>query len=247
MKKLRYRLRLALHKVRLFVLGGQEKDHWCWNCAQVVHPNVVQRLGDFLNMKYVEMENRRWLRTHREGGMDIRYTGPARSFEVGTTEPPLDPVYYGPAVPLHPGAPVPPPEMAGLPVYIPAREPIIPQRPPIKNFFPKLVDAMDQRAFMSITGARISEAFRYEPTGTPGLDYAIDAFQIELLVGEDKEPYGRLHNRRNGKLCIYKSRASARRAKSRFLKRLAAGDIGLKINRKISGFTMVTREQEVTT
>jgi hypothetical protein len=135
---------------------------------------------------------------------------------------PLDPIYHGPTR----GEPV-PDCYRYAPVLIPAREPIIPptimseedleqgRRTGLYPAFQRLVGNLNPLAFEPIKGVQIV-------TWQGPMMFA-----LQLLVGEKKEPFGYLHHRRLGHLCVYTSRASARRAKSRFLKRLTAGDLGV--------------------
>lgn len=126
----------------------------------------------------------------------------------------IDPVYRGETV----GEPL--PEGVVAPVMIPGLEPLLPrtQTPPaeVEHYaktgripaFSRVVDDINPLAFQPVTGAKV----RVSTAGTLG------GWVVEVLVGENKEPFGFIY-RRDGTM-YYPTAAAARSAKSRFLKRL---------------------------
>jgi len=235
-----------LRDVRRWLLGGR-KNHWCWNCAQVYYPGIFERLIEgailmtgipvLIAWWYSTYEQFLRRRMRSESDLGTLFNGPARVISVDGVVP-LDPVYHGATR----GEPLPEQfreryARSGIPpVMIPARERIIPPTPMLLTdadeyartgrnpFFNRLADALPAIVFEPVTGAEIIATDRYivdkeigEGT-TQGHDEV--QYTINILVGPNKVVCGKLYNRRTSTLCWYKTRASARRAKSRFMIRL---------------------------
>jgi hypothetical protein len=226
-----------------WLFGGRNEGHWCGNCAAVYHPGIFERLTEgavlmtgipaLIAWWYSVYEPFLYRRMRSEYHLGTLFNGPARVISVDGAVP-LDPVYHGATK----GEPL--PEVfrnrynRGIPpVMIPSRETILPTQPTLpedmvdyqltgrNRFFNRLVDTLPPIVFEKVTGAQIVETERYivdkelgEGTSEGHMEKWLT---ITVLVGDEKVACGQLHNRRNGRLCWYKTRASARRAKSRFL------------------------------
>lgn len=223
-------MRRTLTNWRIFIFGGQRRNHWCRNCALIVHPNILSRFLAWASGTTKKLDKMRWARAHQ----NLR--GYSDHFPMAAV--PVDQTVLNPAAP-DPG------EVANrtMQTSIPVRRPLLDadvvspadmeeyRRTGLLPVFRREVERFNPLCFEPVTGARVGK-----------LHDGLGGFIIELLVGENKEPFGRLYQRRTGVLCVYKTRSSARRAKSRFLKRLAAGDIGIRI-KHLDGLRVFTREQ----
>jgi hypothetical protein len=207
-----------LRKFWCWLFGDPGRYSGCSICCRLPRPGIFGRGVDWLVIQLAKIHGiRPVLSTYVDP--KIKTVSVSHNPYPPGYSPTLDPVYRGTTK----GEPI-PPCFTRAPVMIPTREPIIPktvtspediaavQATGVHPVFRRVVDAINPLMFEPITGARVS-------LGHSALRMC-DGFVVELLAGEKKEPFGFLMNCRTGHIRKFATRASARSAKSRYLRRL---------------------------
>jgi hypothetical protein len=199
----------AERALRLWLFGGQNRGHWCWNCSTAYHPGIFERLieGAVL-MTGIPTLIAKWYSVY-DPWVQSRLKPKPNPFVRPGRFIGLD----GPRTEQ---------QESDLIEY---------QKTGLNPAFRRAVDeSVPDILFEPVTGARVVARQRFivdrvlvnrniYPTGRTEVGHNEAWFKVEMLVGPNKRPMGYLCKQRTLEECWYKTRASARRAMSRFLKR----------------------------